>query len=309
METVRKNDLHIHLGGSWPMSFLEEIGDADDVRNLKSFLDAMDLKSETDYHLCFQAFGLAGKIVDSNEKVEAGMRALCLGLAADGVTYTEIRTGLKKYGSSSYEDYLAAVLRGLEAGCSGSSLTVNIILSLKRNSSLELAEETLRLVKKYGRVVGMDISDDALLGDGSAILAIMEETRSLSIPIALHLGECREETEEQQMRELEMLQPARIGHGVFLCERAKEWIYSRRLPIEMCLSSALKAHMVECASQHPALELIRQGYPVAVCTDDPLIFRTSHSQESELARSLLGYSVEQMQELHDQALAFRFEKK
>jgi adenosine deaminase len=134
----------------------------------------------------------------------------------------------------------------------------------------------------------------------------MEEVRALNISVALHLGECHEETEEQQLRELTLIQPSRIGHGVFLCDKAKEYIYSRRLPIEMCLSSAVWAHMVERAEDHPAVSLLQEGYPVIVCTDDPLIFRTSHTQESELARRVLGYSLQQMQELHSKALLHKF---
>mmetsp|Transcript_5099 Transcript_5099/g.8347 ORF Transcript_5099/g.8347 Transcript_5099/m.8347 type:complete len:135 (-) Transcript_5099:33-437(-) len=134
----------------------------------------------------------------------------------------------------------------------------------------------------------------------------MEEVKALQIPVALHLGECKDETEDQQMKELTLIQPDRIGHGVFLCEKAKEYIYSRKLPIEMCLSSAVWAHMVDKAEEHPALALLKDGYPVIVCTDDPLIFRTSHSKESALAMSVLGYSVDEMAALHDKALQYKF---
>lgn len=134
----------------------------------------------------------------------------------------------------------------------------------------------------------------------------MEEVHALHIPVALHLGECREETEEQQMRELTLIKPQRIGHGVFLCAKAKEYIYSKRLPIEMCLSSAVWAHMCDSAEEHPALALLKEGYPVIVCTDDPLIFRTTHTQESELAMRVLGYSLKQMKELHENALLHKF---
>lgn len=134
----------------------------------------------------------------------------------------------------------------------------------------------------------------------------MDEVRALDIPVALHLGECKDETEDQQMRELTLIQPARIGHGVFLCDKAKEYIFARKLPIEMCLSSAVWAHMVDKAEDHPALSLLKDGYPVIVCTDDPLIFRTTHSQESELAMAALGHSLEQMQRLHETALQYKF---
>ena len=170
-----------------------------------------------------------------------------------------------------------------------------------------IAQETLRLIKLHpGVVVGLDVSDDALLGDSASIISILPELRELGIPVALHLGECSEETEAQQMMELEQFQPSRIGHGVFLTAPAKEWIFARRLPIEMCLSSAVQAHMVTNAMDHPALALLRSGYPVVVCTDDPLVFCTTHSEESELARQLLQYSVEEMAELHVAALKFKF---
>lgn len=308
MELVEKTELHIHLGGSWPLSYLESVADHDDFDKLEAFLDQMEKKGDdTDYHACFGAFSLAGKIVDDIGKVEDGTCAMCKGFAADGVTYVELRTGLKNMKDTGYEAYLLSVLRGIERGCSDTSLKVVVILSLKRNSSRDLAQETLRLIKKYRtQVVGLDVSDDALLGDASSIVEIISDLQASNIPVALHLGECKEETEEQQMRELETFQPQRIGHGVFLCEKAKEWIFARRLPIEMCLSSSIYAHMIDRPEQHPALELLKSGYPVCVCTDDPLIFRTSHTKENEMARQLLEYSVEQMATLHKQSLQYKF---
>jgi adenosine deaminase len=64
--------------------------------------------------------------------------------------------------------------------------------------------------------------------------------------------------------------------------------------------------MVDRAEEHPALALLKDGYPVIVCTDDPLIFRTTHTQESELAMKVLGYSLDQMKELHVNALLYKF---
>jgi adenosine deaminase len=309
MERIQKTDLHIHLGGSWPMRYLQTIGDPDDVQKLKEFLSAMELKTETDYHKCFEAFALASKIVNSNSRVKDGTIELCRELAQNGVVYTEIRTGLKNYDGEGYETYLEAVMEGIREGCLNSSLQAYLILSLKRNSSVELAQETLRLLRKYrGVVVGLDISDDALLGDSSGIRSIIQTIHDLEIPVALHLGECCEETEEQQMNELRLFNPRRIGHGVFLCESAQEWIYSRRLPIEMCLTSAVQAHMITTPSEHPALKLLREGYPIAICTDDPLIFGTDHIKESELVARVSGsdLSVQEIERIHIQSLSYKF---
>ena len=105
------------------------------MKALSSFLDQMEKKDCTDYHVCFQAFALAGKIMNSLERIEEGTAALCREMAADGVTYVEMRTGLKNFGGSGYEEYVKAFLRGVQSGTAESSLQVKWLLSLKRDSS------------------------------------------------------------------------------------------------------------------------------------------------------------------------------
>ena len=135
MQSIPKVDLHIHLGGSFPFSYLQQVGSPEDVSALSSFLDQMEQKDCTDYHICFQAFALASKIMNSLDRIEEGTAALCREMASDGVVYVEMRTGLKKFGDCEYEDYVKAFLRGVQAGTAGTTLQVKWLLSLKRNSS------------------------------------------------------------------------------------------------------------------------------------------------------------------------------
>ena len=192
MKHIPKCDLHIHLGGSWPLEFLEAVADdPSDFSRFQSFLDQLHQKGDdTDYHICFEAFALASKIVNTIQKVQDGTCSMCRNFAEEGLCYMELRTGLKNIMDTGYEAYLQAVMRGIEQGCEGTPLKVAILLSLKRNSSRELAQETLRLIKKYrGKVVGLDVSDDALLPDASNIAEIIEEIHAQGIPVALHLGQ------------------------------------------------------------------------------------------------------------------------
>lgn len=301
MQSVKKSELHLHLGGSYPMSYLETIADAADITKLKSFLDLMELKSAaTDYHACFSAFTIVNKIINSYKKVEDGAEALCKWLVEDNVSYVEIRTSIKDFGTG-YEHYLQAVLRGVERGCQDTYLKAALILSLKRSCTQEVAQETLRLIKMYSRngtssefgtvkVVGLDISDNSTVGDSCHVFDILPALKEMDIPVTLHIGECEEESASQQMEELERYQPKRIGHGVHLCEAARRWVLERRIPIEMCLSSSVLAQMTAEVHHHPSIDLLRDGYPVAICTDDPLIFRTSVSAECALALECLGYT-------------------
>ena len=74
----------------------------------------------------------------------------------------------------------------------------------------------------------------------------------------------------------------------------------------MCISSSVKARMITEAKLHPALDLLKSGYPVAVCTDDPLIFRTNHTQENKLVQELLGFSDSEMREVHNKSMGYAF---
>lgn len=276
---MKKVELHIHLGGAFPIHFLERIcEDPDDIVRLRSFLDLLDSDKTIDYHSGFQAFALVAKIVNTDEKIRQGTMELCESLRLEGVDYVE-----------------------------NSDLVAHVLLSLKRNSNRELCEKTFELAKiHHGRgVAGIDISDDAML-IGEEVFRICTSFHDLNIPIALHLGECAEETEEQQMRELLAVKPQRIGHGVFLHEKALSWIFERRIPIEMCLSSAVKARMVKSMCEHPALEWLRSGYPVAICTDDPLIFKTTLGKECEIVADYLTLSTHQQIALQDKTRTYAF---
>lgn len=263
--------------------------------------------AELDYHDAFRIFSLIGKIVHSDERVENGIVALCQDLILDNVVYAEFRTGLKDLGAG-LDGHLAAVLRGIQRGTKGASLKVGLILSLRRDTNYSIAEQTIDLALKYrGKgVVGIDLSGDSTQGDGKNIFSALIRAKENNLPITLHIGESKKETAEQQMMELLTIQPERIGHGVHLCEEGKKWIKEKKILVELCLTSAVKAGMISDAKEHPALELLLQGHPVAICTDDPLVFNTTLSQEYTHVASLTGLLPEEMQELQKQTQNYNF---
>ncbi len=166
-------------------------------------------------------------------------------LSQDNITYVEFRSGLKDLGFG-LEKYLQAVLKGIEQGRKASSLQIGLILSLRRNSSAFVAEETLRLAIKYREqgIVGLDLSGDSTLGEAENVFPVFLKAKELNFPITLHIGESPKEKAEQQMLELSLLQPDRIGHGVHLCDKAREWIEDKKIPVELCLTSAMQAGMI-----------------------------------------------------------------
>lgn len=293
---ISKCELHLHLGGSWPHSFLRTIASSEDYRALKHALHKAH--HEQDYHAFFEIFTGIGKIVNNDAKVQKGAQALCQWLKEDNVDYCEIRTGLKDLGQG-YEHHLTSILSGLREGDALWKTETPLLLSLRRDTSLELALHTVKLAIQYREqgICAIDISGDSTVGDSKNLLPAIELARSHHFPIALHLGESHEETAEQQIWELEHFRPARIGHGVLLHPKSHAYMVEHNLPKEMCPRSSELCAMTEDAANHPGIPLMRSGHPVCVCTDDPLIFGVSLSEELFRIASLMNLSLEEVQAL------------
>jgi adenosine deaminase len=282
--SMPKVELHLHLSGSYPLEYVYSIATPKQKEALEKELAR--ISKSVPIHECFDVFGLVSQIVNTVEKVEEGVVALCRDLEADGVIYAEIRTGLKNFGLG-YEEYLKAVLRGIQRG-SSDRLEVRLILSLQRNATPAYVQATTSLALKYRDrgVVGLDISGESTVGDIQQILPDLIAAKREGLFVTLHIGESPLETGQREL--LEALQPDRIGHGVYLKPDALFWVLVHNIPIEICLSSGELVQMIGPQLFHPALGFLLQQHPAIICSDDPLIFNTSLSNEySRLQKTLV----------------------
>lgn len=288
-----KAELHLHLGGSYPLSYLKTIATNQEYAALEKGIDLF--VDGVDYSQCFFVFGLISKIINTYQRVEDGTYHLCKELQKDGVTYVEIRTGLKDFGSG-YEDYLKAVIKGIDRA-SSKDFRAKVLLSLKRTSTPEFAQKTIDLALAYTKdgVVGIDISDNSTKGDINTILPILRQGKSKGLDFVIHMGESP--LEKDQILLLEGLEPVRIGHGVHLHPEALAWVKKHKTPIEVCLSSGVCAKMIKKYSEHPGFTFYANGHPVVICTDDPLIFRTTLSEEYMLFAKEFGSCFEKIKDL------------
>jgi len=301
-QEIPKTELHLHLGGSYPLDFLMEIASPSQQEALKEALELISRK--IDYHEGFKVFSLISQIVNTDGKVEKGTLALCRALEKDGVVYAEIRTSLKDLGTG-LEGYLQSVLKGIQGGIS-ERLQVRLLLSLQRASSLIHAKSTVDLALKYQNlgVVGIDISGDSTLGQIETILPELKRAKSAGLFLTLHMGESAKEQNQKEL--LEELQPHRIGHGVHLSVEALDWIFVHRIPIEICPTSSVLVQMIEDYSAHPGWEYYLRGHPVAICTDDPLIFQNSLSSELFTLSERTFLNFNQLRQLAKNAIEYAF---
>lgn len=290
LKSLPKAELHLHLGGSFPLSYLLSIATPEQAEELQKGLEVLSKKVH--YHDVFPLFKLVGNIVNSEERVKNGVEALCRSLKEDGVTYVEIRSSVKDLGKG-YEEYLKAILEGLQNERT-ESFKPYLLLSLQRNSPLTITHTTIDLAIQYqdAGVVGIDLSGDSSLEQMEFLIPELKRAKNSKLALVLHMGESTKE--KGQIDLLTNLEPDRIGHGVFLTDEAKEWIVTKKIPLEVCLTSSVLVEMVGHAHEHPGIELYRRGHPIVLCTDDPLLFSTSLTQELMVAHQTCGLSLDEL---------------
>jgi adenosine deaminase len=298
-----KAELHLHLTGAYPLSYLSSIAVDPSAQALyKNFVLGLQTVSKgVTYHEVFKYFAPVEKLVNTYEKVENGVVAIAEELIADGVIYVEIRAGLKDLGRGGYEEYLRAILRGI-ARCPA-EIKIKVLLSLRRDTSEDLANKTVDLAIRYKDqgVVGIDISGESTLGEIAIIIPAIQRAKNAALFLTLHLGESLEEInfpekELAQAAVLELLKPDRIGHGVFLSPQALAWVLSHPLvPIEVCPTSSVLAGMVDHHSNHPGPKYyLQHDHPIVGGTDDPLLFQSPLSKEYRKLMDIPGIGINQI---------------
>lgn len=99
----------------------------------------------------------------------------------------------------------------------------------------------------------------------------------------------------------------RIGHAVFATadQQMVDLLRERQITVECCLSCNVVLGAVSSLERHPFRQLVAQGIPVVLGTDDPVQLSTTIGQEYGLA-STLGFSHQALLEMTRHAVQVAF---
>lgn len=91
----------------------------------------------------------------------------------------------------------------------------------------------------------------------------------------------------------------RIGHGIAARRDPllRAHLRERHVVLEVCPSSNVATGAVASLAEHPLPDLLADGVPVVLCSDDPPMFGTSLLEEYRRARDVLGLDRGQLLEL------------
>lgn len=117
---------------------------------------------------------------------------------------------------------------------------------------------------------------------------VFARARATGLPANPHAGE--NDGAASVWSTLKELHPTRIGHGVRAIEDPElvAHLAETQVALEICLTSNVRLGVYRSFEDHPAKRLLDAGCAVTLNSDDPVLFRTSLTQEYLRAVTLCG---------------------
>jgi len=63
--------------------------------------------------------------------------------------------------------------------------------------------------------------------------------------------------------------------------------------------------MIDRYEEHPGIQFYKQGHPIVLCTDDPLLFSTTLSREFLIAYKKCGLSKEDVEKIARESMKYK----
>ncbi len=298
-ESLPKVDLHRHLEGSLRLSTLVEVAKTlgqntqgqqfqvlNPLRNLGEVLDR---------------FSALQRTLATPEIITRMTFEVCEDAFHDGVKILELRYAptfiAEGHTHLDFEKIHMAILRGVKMA-EKFPMAVGLIGILQRPQPLAASARVVDfMVEHASSFVGIDIADQEDQFKASKFVNLIDKARKAGLHVTIHAGEVADGTSHFNVREaIDMLGAERIGHGlqIALHEETLDYVKTRQIPLELCLTSNWITQAVPTLADHPLKKFFDAGVKVTLNTDDPGVFGVNFSNECRIACDVLGFSTSEL---------------
>lgn len=228
-------------------------------------------------------FDLPIALMQTPEALERVAAELVETLAADGVTYAEVRWAPRLHLARGMRvgEVIEAVARGVtqpRATGGAAPRVVLIVTAMRSHDPAENVALASEAASFGGLVVGFDLAGPEATYAATPHRAAFELASSRGLHITAHAGEV---PGSQRVAELLDLGVTRIAHGVTAArsEALLAEIRARDVTLDLCPTSNVQAGIVDSIAQHPVRDLHRAGVSVTISTDDRTVSDVSLTEE------------------------------
>ncbi|MDH4412614.1 MAG: adenosine deaminase [Rhizobium sp.] len=293
---VKKAELHCHIEGAAPPSLALAQAEKYGVAPETFMRDGA--YAWTDFAEFIAAYDRVAALFRTEEDYALLTETYLRELAAVDTIYSEIivspdhgdRIGLGA------DTYLAGITAGIEAARAETGIEARIIVTGERHfgpeSVIAAAEYAAR--SNNPLVTGFNMAGEERMGRVADYARAFDIAREAGLGLTIHAGEvCGAFS---VIDALDLVKPARIGHGVRAIEDPE---LVRRLVdlgtvLEVCPGSNIALKVFPDFASHPLKQFHEAGVKVCINSDDPPFFGTSLAQEYEWASSEFGFTDAQI---------------
>ncbi|MBE1488773.1 adenosine deaminase [Plantactinospora soyae] len=296
LRPLPKTNLHLHLTGSMRASTLTELTD----RYGLPLPDPLPTGAVHGWSAFQSRYDLARAALRTADDLARVVAEAVADNAAEGGGWLEIQVDPTTYAVrlGGLEPVVEAVLAGAGGGRTG------VILAASWAGPPAQAERVARIAARYAGagVVGFGLSNDERRGritDFVPAVRTATDAGLLAVPhsgfyeAAWHVRDC-----------VTLLGAHRVGHGLTAATDPPtlELLAARSVAMEVCPSSYPPFGVTADLASTPLRALLAAGVPVALGTDDPLLFGTGLLDQYLLARNVLGCTDEELATLARQSI-------
>ncbi|WP_221761077.1 adenosine deaminase [Kibdelosporangium aridum] len=281
LRELPKANLHLHLTGGMRQATLEELAA---VHGLT--VPAPLPMGEAQLWEAFQErYDARRAVVRSAEVIHRIITESIDDNLADGCTWVEIQLDPTSYAPllGGYDPVVEVALDAMEGKPCG------LIIASSWAKPGEHATMLARLATRYTKVVGFGLSNDERRGridDFVEACRIATDAGLMSVPHggfyedAWHVRAC-----------VDALRANRIGHGITAMRDPETLghLAEHQVALEVCPTSYPPLGVASYESL-PIREVLGAGVPVALASDDPLLFGANVTGQYRIAREMIGLS-------------------
>lgn len=292
-KSLPKIELHRHMEGSLRLTTMLEIARefkldlpyhrVDEFRALVQVL----AEEPFTFQNFLSKFTTLRNFYQSPEVIKRITRETIADAAVDNIRYLELRftpvalTRVKDFPLGEAMDW---VIETVDEIAEDYGVPTNLIASVNRHESLELAEEVIQLSidRKDKGIIAVDLAGGESDFPGNNFKPVFKEAKEAGMRITIHAGEWG--PAENIKLAIEDLGAERIGHGVRVLEDEDvvKLAIERGVTFEVCPTSNYQSGVVTSLKDHPLPKMMEAGLDVTINTDDPSISQIDLSDEYEL---------------------------
>ncbi|MDP0925772.1 adenosine deaminase [Paracoccus onubensis] len=305
---MKKIELHLHLEGAAPASFIRGLA-AEKHIDLSGAFDAHGHYAYRDFAEFLRVYEAAISVLQTPQDFARLLAEVLERSAEQGVIYTELFVSPEFCGGadlSAWRDYLAAMsevaarmrLKGIDSR--GIVTAIRHFGPDRARKSAICAAETAD-----GWITGFGMGGAETVGRATDYAWSFDCAREAGLGLTCHAGEWGG---PDSIRDALDLGVSRIGHGVRAIDDPAlvRDLAARETVLEVCPGSNIALGLWPDWAAHPIARLLDAGMKLTISTDDPPFFHTTMRHEYARLADAFGWGEQEFTQMNQWAIDAAF---